>query len=129
MLAPYLEALSAVRLQLIDPSVAEGRFPDAVGIGDGFDRYRSALADAGALDFDEQIYRAIEILVTRPDARETVRMRCRSLLVDEFQDLNPAHLLLLRLLSAPSFECFGVGDDDQVLYGYSGATPKFHRFR
>ena len=52
-------------------------------------------------------------------------MRCRSLLVDEFQDLNPAHLLLLRLLSAPGFDCFGVGDDDQVLYGYSGATPKF----
>ena len=45
--------------------------------------------------------------------------------MDEFQDLNPAHLLLLRLLSAPSFDCFGVGDDDQVLYGYSGATPKF----
>ena len=41
-------------------------FPDAVGIGEGFDRYRSALADAGALDFDEQIYRAIEILVTQP---------------------------------------------------------------
>ena len=69
VLAPYLEALSAIRLQLIDPSVAEGSFPDAVGIGDGFDRYRSALADAGALDFDEQIYRAIEILVTQPDAR------------------------------------------------------------
>ena len=45
--------------------------------------------------------------------------------MDEFQDLNPAHLLLLRLLSAPGFDCFGVGDDDQVLYGYSGATPKF----
>jgi len=125
VLAPYVEALSAIRLQLVDPEVAEGIFPDAAGIGSGFDRYRSSLAQAGALDFDEQIYRAIEILVTRPDARETVRTRCRYLLVDEFQDLNPAHLLLLRLLSAPGFDCFGVGDDDQVLYGYSGATPKF----
>jgi DNA helicase II / ATP-dependent DNA helicase PcrA len=125
VLAPYLEALSAIRLQLMDPGMAEGSFPDAAGIGSGFDRYRSSLAQAGALDFDEQIYRAIEILVTEPDARETVRTRCRHLLVDEFQDLNPAHLLLLRLLSAPGFDCFGVGDDDQVLYGYSGATPKF----
>ena len=125
MLAPYLEALSAIRLQLMEPAVAEGIFPDAAGIGDGFDRYRAALVQAGALDFDEQIYRAIEILVTQPDARETARTRCRALLVDEFQDLNPAHLLLLRLLSAPGFDCFGVGDDDQVLYGYSGATPKF----
>ena len=125
VLAPYLEALSAIRLQLIDPVVAEADFPDAVGIGSGFDRYRASLADAGALDFDEQIYRALEILVTRPDARDAVRTRCRTLLVDEFQDLNPAHLLLLRMLSAPGFDCFGVGDDDQVLYGYSGATPKF----
>ena len=125
VLAPYLEALSAIRLQLMEPGVAEGVFPDAAGIGDGFDRYRSSLARAGALDFDEQIYRAIEILVTQPDAREAARTKCRALLVDEFQDLNPAHLLLLRLLSAPGFDCFGVGDDDQVLYGYSGATPKF----
>jgi DNA helicase-2/ATP-dependent DNA helicase PcrA len=125
VLAPYLEALSAIRLQLMDPGAAEGSFPDAAGIGSGFDRYRSSLAQAGGLDFDEQIYRAIEILVTQPDARETVRTRCRYLLVDEFQDLNPAHLLLLRLLSAPGFDCFGVGDDDQVLYSYSGATPKF----
>jgi DNA helicase II / ATP-dependent DNA helicase PcrA len=125
VLAPYLEALSAIRLQLIDPSVAEARYPDAEGIGSGFDRYRSALEDAGALDFDEQIYRAIEILVSVPQARDAVRTRCRYLLVDEFQDLNPAHLLLIRLLSAPGFDCFGVGDDDQVLYGYAGATPKF----
>jgi len=125
VVAPYLEALSAIRLQLTDPGAAEGVFPDAAGISDGFDRYRSSLAEAGALDFDEQIYRAIEILVTQPDARGAARTRCRSLLVDEFQDLNPAHLLLLRLLSAPGFDCFGVGDDDQVLYGYSGATPKF----
>jgi DNA helicase-2/ATP-dependent DNA helicase PcrA len=125
VVAPYLEALSAIRLQLMDPGVAEGIFPDATRLADGFDRYRASLAQADALDFDEQIYRAIEILVTQPDARETARSRCRFLLVDEFQDLNPAHLLLLRLLSAPGFDCFGVGDDDQVLYGYSGATPKF----
>ena len=48
-----------------------------------------------------------------------------ALLVDEFQDLNPAHMLLIRLLSAPAFDCFGVGDDDQVIYGYSGATPDY----
>ena len=47
------------------------------------------------------------------------------MLVDEFQDLTPAHLLLIRLLVGPGFDCFGVGDDDQVIYGYSGATPEF----
>src|SRR6185369_16719978 len=43
----------------------------------------------------------------------------------EFQDLRPAHLLLVRLVAAPAFDVFGVGDDDQVIYGYSGADPDF----
>jgi DNA helicase-2/ATP-dependent DNA helicase PcrA len=122
---PYIEALSAIRLGLVAPADAEELHPDAAGITEGFDRYRMALADAAALDFDEQIYRAIEILLTDPEARASAQERCRYLLVDEFQDLNPAHLLLVRLLCAPSYDCFGVGDDDQVLYGYSGATPEY----
>ena len=123
--APYLEALSAIRLGLTAPHLVEEAIPDAAGIAEGFDRYRAALVDAGAVDFDEQIYRAIEILLTDPAARAVAQAKCRFLLVDEFQDLNPAHLLLIRLLAAPSYDCFGVGDDDQVIYGYSGATPEF----
>ncbi len=122
---PYVEALATIRLGLVDPADAEEMHPDAAGISQGFDRYRRMLAEAGAVDFDEQIYRAIEILLTDPEARAVAQARCRHLLVDEFQDLNPAHLLLIRLLCAPSYDCFAVGDDDQVLYGYSGATPEY----
>ncbi len=43
--------------------------------------------------------------------------------MDEFQDLAPAHLLLVRLLGGPELSVFGVGDDDQTIYGFSGATP------
>jgi DNA helicase-2/ATP-dependent DNA helicase PcrA len=123
--APYIEALSAIRLGLTAPELVEEAIPDAIGIAEGFDPYRAALADAGAVDFDEQIYRALEILLTDPEARAAAQATCRYLLVDEFQDLNPAHLLLIRLLAAPSYDCFGVGDDDQVIYGYAGATPEF----
>jgi DNA helicase-2/ATP-dependent DNA helicase PcrA len=123
--APYIAALSAIRLGLSSPESVEEAMPDASGIAEGFDRYRAALADLGAVDFDEQIYRAIEILLTDPDARAAAQARCRRLLVDEFQDLTPAHLLMIRLLAAPGYDCFGVGDDDQVIYGYSGATPEF----
>ena len=124
--APYLEALSAIRLGLTAPSVVEEAIPDAAGIAEGFAPYRAALADLGAVDFDEQIYRAIEILLTDADGPGAwPRPSCRHLLVDEFQDLNPAHLLLIRLLAAPAYDCFGVGDDDQVIYGYAGATPEF----
>src|SRR5262249_17750693 len=54
-----------------------------------------------------------------------VQKECRHLLVDEFQDLTPAQLLMLRLVSAPAYDVFGVGDDDQVIYGYAGADPEF----
>ena len=122
---PYLDALSAVRLGLASPARVEEEIPDARGLAAGFDAYRAALSEDGVVDFDEQIYRSIEILLRNPDARSSVQSRCRHLLVDEFQDLNPAHMLLIRLLSAPAYECFGVGDDDQVIYGYSGATPEY----
>ncbi len=123
--APYIEALSAIRLGLTAPEFVEEAMPDAAGIAEGFAAYRAALADLGAVDFDEQIYRALEILLRDPAARAVAQATCRYLLVDEFQDLNPAHLLLIRLLAAPTYDCFGVGDDDQVIYGYAGATPEF----
>jgi DNA helicase-2/ATP-dependent DNA helicase PcrA len=123
--APFLAALSLVRLGLVSPAAAEEAYPDASGIAEGFDGYRATLADRGLVDFDEQIYRAIEILASDPSARASAQARCRRMLVDEFQDLTPAHLLLIRLLVAPGYDCFGVGDDDQVIYGYSGATPEF----
>lgn len=122
---PYLDALSAVRLGLASPTTVEERIPDARGLAEGFDTYRAALEEAGSVDFDEQIYRAIEILLRNPAARNSAQSRCRHLLVDEFQDLNAAHMLLIRLLCAPHYNCFGVGDDDQVIYGYSGATPEY----
>ncbi|MGI8809967.1 MAG: ATP-dependent helicase [Acidimicrobiales bacterium] len=123
--APYLEALSAIRLGLLHPVAAETRFPDAAGVSVAFDAYRAALASRGAVDFDEQIYRAVELLLTDPDIRSRARAACRTLLVDEFQDLTPAHVLLIRLLAGPAASVFGVGDDDQVIYGYAGADPGF----
>ena len=125
VLAPYIEGLSAIRIGLRDPAEVERAFPDAAGLAELWPRYRAALDRAGAIDFDDQIDLAIRVLLSDPDARSAAQARCRHLLVDEFQDLAPAHLLLLRLVSAPAYDVFGVGDDDQVIYGYAGATPEY----
>lgn len=124
-IAPYLEALSAVRIGLTDPQIVAESRDDIPGFVTVFDRYREELQSRNAVDFDEQIYQALEVLLTDPAIRTRVQGSARHLLVDEFQDLTPSFVLLLRLIGAPSYQVFGVGDDDQVIYGYTGATPDY----
>lgn len=124
--AAWIEALSEVRLGLQAPSAVEAAYHgDVDGLALVFERYRAVLADRRVVDFDEQIYRALEILLTDPAARRRARAACRFLLVDEFQDLTPAHLLLIRLLAGAEGAVFGVGDDDQTIYGYAHASPEW----
>jgi DNA helicase II / ATP-dependent DNA helicase PcrA len=120
---PYLEALSEVRLGLRDPAVVEVQRGDVDDLPEVFADYREELARLGQLDFDEQIYHALELLLRDPEVRRRAQLAGTHLLVDEFQDLTPAFLLLVRLVAGPSQQVFGVGDDDQTIYSYAGATP------
>ena len=124
-LAAYLEAMTLCRLGLQNPRDTESSRDDVPGFAGVFLRYRETLAQRGAVDFDEQIYRTIEVLLSNGTFRSEAQKACRHLLVDEFQDLTPAHVLMLRLLATPTLDCFGVGDDDQVIYGHVGADPQF----
>ena len=123
-LEPWVDALSACRLGLRDPSEVESAYgADIAGFPEVIEAYRAELTRANVLDFDEQILRAIDRLLTSETARSIARSVAPVLLVDEFQDLTPAHLLLLRIIAGPAGEIFGVGDDDQTIYGYAGASP------
>lgn len=124
-IAPYLEALGQVRLGLRDPADVEAERDDVEGLAQLFGPYREALRRKGAVDFDEQVYLAVQLLLADGALRRRLQARSRHLLVDEFQDLTPAHVLLLRLLASPRLDVFGVGDDDQVIYGHAGASPAF----
>ena len=124
-MAPYLEALDQVRLALQTPQFVEGEGDDLDGFAACFDLYRDRLYSSGSVDHAEQIYGAIQVLLQDPELRRKWQRRCRHLLIDEFQDLTPAYVLLLRLLASPGLQVYGVGDDDQVIYGYSGADPRF----
>ncbi len=122
--SPWIEALSLARLGLRAPADVEALYDGEVdGFANVFPEFRRQLAAAGTVDFDEQIYLALEILVHDHAARAAAQRACRVMLVDEFQDLTPAHLLLVRLLAGPDAAVFGVGDDDQTIYGYNGADP------
>jgi ATP-dependent DNA helicase UvrD/PcrA len=125
-MAAWIEALTASRLGLRAPALVEADFgSDVRDFANIAPQYVALLHERGLVDFDQQILRAIEVLLSDPDALATARRSCRQLLVDEFQDLTPAHVLLVRLLAGPAGEVFGVGDDDQTIYGYSGASPEW----
>ncbi|MEM7140894.1 MAG: ATP-dependent DNA helicase UvrD2 [Actinomycetota bacterium] len=125
-MAVWIEALTATRLGLRSPAAVEQEFGgDVRDFANVLPAFRDRLARAGVVDFDEQILGAIEVLCTDPAARAAARRACGILLVDEFQDLTPSHVLLLRLLAGPRADVFGVGDDDQTIYGYAGASPSW----
>ena len=124
-LAPWLKALGRVRLGLADPETVEDELPDVSDLERVARVYRAQLAEHEVVDFDEQVTGAIERLLGDPAFRQRAQRSARVLLVDEFQDLTPAHLLLIRLLSGPAGAVFAVGDDDQTIYGYAGATPRW----
>jgi DNA helicase-2/ATP-dependent DNA helicase PcrA len=88
-----------------------------------YETYQSMLAEAGAVDFGDQIFRALGLLRERPSLLAKLRERYRYVLVDEFQDTNHAQLELVRLLAGderPNITV--VGDDDQAIYRWRGAA-------
>ena len=89
-----------------------------------FYSYLKAQLDRNHLDFDDMIYLALRVLLENSTLRQAYQSRLEFVLVDEFQDLNQAQLLLLQILSLPENNVFAVGDDDQMIYGFRGAEVK-----
>jgi DNA helicase-2/ATP-dependent DNA helicase PcrA len=83
--------------------------------------YQRILAKAGALDFDDLLVRAVELLEEKAEVRERWRRRFGYLHVDEYQDTNRPQYELLRLLAGERANLFVVGDEDQAIYGWRGA--------
>lgn len=125
VIAPFIDALSDVQIGLRHPDEVEEATDDVPGFAGVFERYRERLLADKRVDYGEMIYGAIEALCRDAALRRRWQHTCRHLLVDEFQDLTPGYLLLIRLLASPGLNVFGVGDDDQVIYGYQGADPRF----
>ena len=108
---------------LIRPAeaLATAENDDAVVAARAFQRYDDTLRAYQAVDFDDLIALPIQLLSADADAAAKWRRRCTHLLVDEYQDTNPAQYRLLKLLA--SGQAFtAVGDDDQAIYGWRGAS-------
>ncbi|MBQ0125976.1 MAG: UvrD-helicase domain-containing protein [Clostridiales bacterium] len=84
--------------------------------------YQAKLTEANALDFDDIIMKTVLILQNNPDVLEKYQRQFKYVLVDEFQDTNYAQFELTRLLSGGYGNIMAVGDDDQSIYKFRGAT-------
>lgn len=87
-----------------------------------YDAYCAALKEANALDFDDMILKTVELLEQFPEIRERYGRQFRYVMVDEYQDTNPLQYQLVSLISECHKNICVVGDDDQSIYKFRGAT-------
>jgi DNA helicase-2/ATP-dependent DNA helicase PcrA len=86
-----------------------------------YEAYEKTLRKNGALDFDDLLLRAVEVLRRFEEAQRNWQQRFRYLHVDEYQDTNRVQYDLLRLLAGPRPNLCVVGDEDQSIYRWRGA--------
>ena len=96
--------------------------PRSIRIGEVYQTYWQRLFSAGAMDFDDLIYNTVRLLDEHEDVREHWQRRFRYVLIDEYQDTNNLQYQLAALLADGWGNICVVGDDDQSIYKFRGAT-------
>jgi DNA helicase-2/ATP-dependent DNA helicase PcrA len=126
----FQSVISNAKNELFSPQdylkAASNQFEQVVA--DVYTIYQGRLMRANAMDFDDLILKTVEVLQRYPEAKARFRSRFRHVLVDEYQDTNHAQYILVKELvgtelegTAPAELCV-VGDADQSIYGFRGAT-------
>ncbi len=87
-----------------------------------YEAYAATLKQAGAMDFDDLIYNTVYLLENNADVLEYYQKRFRYIMVDEYQDTSVAQYKLVHLLAGKHSNICVVGDDDQSIYRFRGAT-------
>ncbi len=90
-------------------------------VADVYEEYERQLHRRNAMDFDDLLVRAVNVLELFQEVRDRYQAAFRYLLVDEYQDTNHAQYRLLQLLAGEHRNLMVVGDDDQSIYGFRGA--------
>ncbi|WP_030290601.1 DNA helicase PcrA [Streptomyces katrae] len=122
--------ISNLKNELIDEDAFAGQAADGFEktLAQAYVMYQGRLREANALDFDDIIMTTVHLLQAFPDVAEHYRRRFRHVLVDEYQDTNHAQYTLVRELvgtgypDLPPAELCVVGDADQSIYAFRGAT-------
>ncbi len=103
-------------------SVASALDPRSRDVARIYELYQKKLMEYNAVDFDDIIMRTVELLEADEEVREYYQRKFKYVLVDEYQDTNYAQFVLTRHLSDGYRNIMVVGDDDQSIYRFRGAT-------
>lgn len=121
--------ISSLKNELVDPidyadQAESAKNPFEKTLSRIYTNYTERLRQANAVDFDDLIGLTVQLLRENPAIRENYRRRFRHVLVDEYQDTNPAQYALVRELVGedPRADLTVVGDSDQSIYAFRGAT-------
>ncbi|HAB99039.1 MAG TPA: ATP-dependent DNA helicase [Parachlamydiales bacterium] len=123
-LAPTLAALAEASQHAVLEKEAKGRTWHDQFSQDLYIRLQSTLRAYNAVSFDSLITLAISLFEEHPDVLDRYQERFRYLMIDEYQDTNPAQFRLAELLADKYQNLCVVGDDDQSIYGWRGAEVK-----
>ena len=94
----------------------------AISIGKVYTLYQRRLLEADAMDFDDLMNRTVELFETNPDVLEYYQEKFKYIMVDEYQDTNRVQYRFVSMLAAKYNNICVVGDDDQSIYRFRGAT-------
>ncbi|MBN2000147.1 UvrD-helicase domain-containing protein [candidate division KSB1 bacterium] len=90
-----------------------------------FQAYQDTLVETNSVDFDDLIGLPLQILSKEPQVRRKLLQQYRIIAVDEFQDINRAQYQMFRLLAIAALDVCVIGDPDQAIYGFRGASRDF----
>ena len=100
---------------------SSGDFREA-RIASAYRAYQNELLKNNAMDFDDLLVNAVELLKTNEDVRESYQDRLKYIMVDEYQDTNTIQFEFIRILAGTKHNICVVGDDDQSIYKFRGAN-------
>jgi len=120
--ARYRELASQMNEHALDDEALEAA-ERALEIAAVYELYQQALEERGDSDFGGLLMLAVQLLSEHADIRSQMEQRYQHILVDEFQDINRASGVLLRLLAGEQKRVWVVGDANQAIYGFRGASP------
>jgi DNA helicase-2/ATP-dependent DNA helicase PcrA len=120
---PVLSRISRAKNAMVSPAelAARALSPEARLAARAYELYEERLKRAGAVDFDDLLLRALDLLRTDEEAASRYAGRCEHLLVDEYQDTNRPQYDLVNAFSAVHGNICVVGDEDQSIYRFRGA--------